>query len=195
MALLTALFVQITRIGQPGSASAPGGRSRKHEQVEKFRGLVEQHFKQRLGLPDYADRVGVSAGQLARVCREVLGVSALDVINARILHEAQRNLIYTSGSVKQLASALGFVDEAYFGRFFRKHTGLTPREFRAKAQEGPTAARARPWLRQQRALAQRGRRRETGARCEGQSAARKPGAAAPAGRIRAQSPRRKSSAR
>lgn len=36
-------------------------------------------------------------------------------------------------SLEQLAGQLGFADEAYFGRFFRKHTGLSPREFRARA--------------------------------------------------------------
>jgi len=41
--------------------------------------------------------------------------------------------VFTSSSIQQLADALGFADEAYFGRFFRKHTGLTPRDFRARA--------------------------------------------------------------
>ncbi|NVO07838.1 MAG: AraC family transcriptional regulator, partial [Rhodoferax sp.] len=43
--------------------------------------------------------------------------------------------VYTSASIKQLSFALGFADETYFGRFFRKHTGLSPREFRAQALE------------------------------------------------------------
>ena len=47
--------------------------------------------------------------------------------------EAQRDLVFASSSIQQLADALGFADEANFGRFFRKHTGLTPREFRARA--------------------------------------------------------------
>lgn len=81
----------------------------------------------------YAGQLGVTPGQLARLCREVLGCSSLAVINARIVHEAQRDLVFTSSSIQQLADALGFADEAYFGRFFRKHTGLTPRDFRARA--------------------------------------------------------------
>ena len=57
----------------------------------------------------------------------------LAVLQARLVHEAQRDLVYTNTSIKRLASNLGFEDEGYFGRFFRKHTGLTPREFRARA--------------------------------------------------------------
>lgn len=66
-------------------------------------------------------------------------MSSLDVINARLVHEAQRDLVYTSNSIQQLADSLGFADETYFGRFFRKHTGLSPRAFRLKALEAMRA--------------------------------------------------------
>jgi AraC family transcriptional activator of pobA len=71
-----------------------------------------------------------------------LGVSSLDVINARIVHEAQRELVYTTSSTKQLAAQLGFSDEAYFSRFFRKHTGLSPRVFRGNALRAMAAKKA-----------------------------------------------------
>ena len=83
-------------------------------------------------LQAYAEHLGITPGQLTRLCREVLGHSSLEVINARIVHEAQRELVYTRSSIKQVADHLGFVDEAYFTRFFRKHTSQTPREFRTR---------------------------------------------------------------
>lgn len=133
MSLLTALFVQVARLGQVGAPAPLTISLRKTGQIEKFRALVNDNFKKRLPMAFYAGQLGVTTGQLSRLCREVLGTSSLDVINARIVHEAQRDLVFTSSSIQQLADALGFVDEAYFGRFFRKHTGLTPRDFRAKA--------------------------------------------------------------
>ena len=42
--------------------------------------------------------------------------------------------MYSSLSVKQIAATLGFEDEAYFGRFFKKHTGQRPSDFRAQAR-------------------------------------------------------------
>jgi len=63
-------------------------------------------------------------------------MSGLDLINARVLHEAQRDLIYTHLPIKQLAANLGFDDDAYFSRFFRKHTGITPTDFRHQAVQG-----------------------------------------------------------
>ena len=113
--------------------SASGSTSRKTAQIQKFRSLVDTHFRQHLPLQHYASELGITPGQLTRLCREVLGVSSLAVLQARLVHEAQRDLVYTNTSIKRLASNLGFEDEGYFGRFFRKHTGLTPREFRARA--------------------------------------------------------------
>jgi AraC family transcriptional activator of pobA len=78
--------------------------------------------------------LGITAGQLTRLCHEGLGLSTLAAINARVVHEAQRELAYSSLSIKQIAAELGFDDDAYFGRFFKKQTGHRPTEFRALAR-------------------------------------------------------------
>jgi AraC family transcriptional activator of pobA len=140
-ALLLAVFVQIARI----AASFAGERdvrkdsdaatpSRRSAQLERFRALVDEHFPERWPIERYAGELGVSAGQLSRLCREALGHSALDVVNARVLHEARRELVYSNLSVKQIAALLGFADDAYFGRFFRKQAGETPTAFRDAAR-------------------------------------------------------------
>lgn len=136
MALLTALAVQIARLGQRGQGVQSQQRSRKAEQIEAFRRAVDERFREHLPVTAYATQLGVTAGQLTRLCQEVLGMSGLDVVNARLVHEAQRELVYTGKSVKQVAAGLGFTDEAYFGRFFRRHTGMTPSAFRASASQG-----------------------------------------------------------
>jgi AraC family transcriptional regulator, transcriptional activator of pobA len=134
VSLLAALVVQIARIGASTQAAQGDDtrsmRSRKAQQVERFRGLLDAHFRERWAVERYARSLGVTAGQLGRLTRELLGMSTLDAINARVLHEAQRELVYSTLSIKQVAAELGFDDEAYFGRFFKKHGGLTPTEFR-----------------------------------------------------------------
>lgn len=139
-ALLMALFVQIARLAHllmadPADPAARGDRPRKAAQLERFRALLDEHFRERWPVERYAEELGISAGQLSRLCRDQLGQSALDVVNARVLHEAERELVYSILGVKQIAGLLGFADEAYFGRFFKKHTGRTPTEFRAAAIE------------------------------------------------------------
>lgn len=136
-ALLLAIVVQIARIATalPARDGADAAaRSRKSAQVERFRALVDARFREHLPVEGYAAEMGLTAGHLSRLCREVLGRSAMDVINARHVHEAERELVYSILGVKQIAGLLGFADDAYFGRFFRKHTGMTPTQFRQAAR-------------------------------------------------------------
>jgi AraC family transcriptional activator of pobA len=135
MALLAAICIQMTRLTHVNDIAASNPNSRKSAQIEKFRSMVEEHYKSHLPITYYADQLGITSGQLSRLCREVLGESSLDIVNARLIHEAQRVLVYTGNSIKQLSYALGFADETYFCRFFRKHAGVSPREFRAKAMQ------------------------------------------------------------
>ncbi len=138
MALLMAICIQTARLTRVSERAPPKTESRKAAQIEKFRSMVDVHFKGHLPVSYYAEQLGISPGQLSRLCREVLGVSSMDIVNARVVHEAQRVLVYTSNSIKQLAFVLGFSDETYFCRFFRKHTGVSPREFRTKAMAAMT---------------------------------------------------------
>jgi AraC family transcriptional activator of pobA len=104
--------------------------TRSHVVVDKFKRLVNEQFKSSEAVASYANRIGVSPGQLTRLTKQVLGLTALEVINARLVFEAERELTYTADSIKQIAAKLGFEDEAYFSRFFKKETGQSPKAFR-----------------------------------------------------------------
>ena len=133
MSLLLTLLVQVARLSNVLEPAPMANNSRKAQQIERFRALVDEHFRQRWPIASYASEMGLTSGHLTRLCREVLNVSSQEVVNARILHEAQRELVYSVDSIKKLASLLGFADEAYFTRFFRKQTGTSPTEFRKNA--------------------------------------------------------------
>ena len=144
VSLLMALFVQIARLGEGGAGDSGGAgdgtkggkaaRARLDDRVLRFQALLDAQFRARRAVGHYAQALGVTAGQLTRLCREGLGLSTLAAINARVVHEAQRELAYSSLSIKQIAAELGFDDDAYFGRFFKKQTGHRPTEFRALAR-------------------------------------------------------------
>lgn len=134
MALLVALLVQVSRLDTTADASYQPVGSRKAEQIERFRAMVSSSLGTLRPVDSYAQEIGVTAGQLRRVCQEILGQSPLEVINARIVHAAQRDLAYSTLSVQQIAESLGFEDAAYFSRFYRKQTRLTPTEFRERVR-------------------------------------------------------------
>jgi AraC family transcriptional activator of pobA len=106
--------------------------------LERYRTLVDASFRTQPSLGALAQQLGITPTQLNRVCHELTGRSALALLHARVMLEAQRDLAYTTLSVKQIALALGFGDAGYFTRFFQRLSGRTPTQWRGEA----VAARA-----------------------------------------------------
>jgi len=96
----------------------------------RFRKLVEEHFKEHWQVHEYASRLGLAERHLNRICHAIEDKSAIEVIHGRVLLEAKRQLIYTTSPIASLAFGLGYRDPAYFSRFFKKNTGLTPGKYR-----------------------------------------------------------------
>jgi AraC family transcriptional regulator, transcriptional activator of pobA len=105
--------------------------------TERFRELIDQHYTENLRLQDYASMMAVSPAQLRAACAAAAGLSPTKMIHARIITEAKRNLIFGDMSIEQIAYGLGFIDTAYFTRFFRKEVGQSPSQFRIAARSEP----------------------------------------------------------
>jgi AraC family transcriptional activator of pobA len=113
-----------------GSATV---NDRRVAQIKRLRELVAAHVREHQPVEFYAGKLGVTATQLGRICRDELGHSPMSLVNDHLIREAQRDLVYSGMTIKQIAHALGFEDAAYFSRYFRKQTGVTPTEFQAAA--------------------------------------------------------------
>ncbi|WP_322048645.1 helix-turn-helix domain-containing protein [Paraburkholderia sp. J67] len=133
MSLLMALFVQAARLIDHANVPVAALAARRSLQIRRFRELIAQHFRDHRPVEFYADALDVTTPQLGRICREELGASPTALINDHLIREAQRDLVYSGMTVKQIAHSLGFEDSAYFSRYFRKQTGATPREFQSSA--------------------------------------------------------------
>ncbi len=116
-------------------ARADTAAARDIAAFHRFRALVETNLAAHWPTPRYAQALGLSESRLNRLCRAAAGKSALEVVQDRLTLEARRRLIHVAGPVSSLAYELGFEDPAYFWRFFKRRTGMTPREFR-KRHEG-----------------------------------------------------------
>lgn len=128
-ALLTSLMLMLVR-GAP--LSQPDGEGSRNDirVVDRFRELIEQHYRENLPLQDYASMMAVSLVQLRAACASAAAQSPTKMIHARIIAEAKRNLIFGDMSMEQIAFGLGFSNAAYFTRFFRKEVGQAPSQFR-----------------------------------------------------------------
>ena len=96
----------------------------------RFRQMVETHFMDHWAVPRYANEMNISESRLNRACRAAAGKSALELIQDRLTLEARRRLVHIAGTISSVAYELGFEDPAYFWRFFRRRTGMTPTQFR-----------------------------------------------------------------
>lgn len=126
-ALLLLLVRERLRVDTGSDANTSG-------QMEKFRQLVETHYAEHWPVEQYADTLNLTESRLNRLSRKHAGQTAFGLIQARLLLEARRKLIYTGTPVSQLAYELGFSDPAYFCRFFKKLTGQAPSSFRAASE-------------------------------------------------------------
>jgi AraC family transcriptional regulator, transcriptional activator of pobA len=130
---LIRLLVTLGRCLPSPAVAGVAQSARGLQHVQRYRALVEARFREQPAVAGLAGEIGITATQLNRVCRSALGCSAIAVLHARLMLEAQRELAYTTMTVKQIAHHLGFADAAYFTRFFQRHTGTPPTQWRAAA--------------------------------------------------------------
>lgn len=131
--LTIVLLILLLRDAPPDGDEARQGQ-RGQRLLAEFRNLINVHYREHWPVAAYAEALQVSQSQLFRVARALAGQSPSELINARLLLEAQRNLHYTEASAAQIALDLGFHDPAYFSRFFRRLAGVSPSEYREQAQ-------------------------------------------------------------
>lgn len=133
-ALTTAAVVHLVRAAgavAPSSASAHRNRRR----IEELQTLIGAHFREHRPVSFYAAMLGISAAHLNRLAREETGLSVQKLTAKRLLDAARRDLVFTPTSVQAIAFSLGFSDPAYFNRFFRKLTGVTPGAYRERERQ------------------------------------------------------------
>lgn len=127
---LNILLLELERISWPAEMV-----SAVPEILVHYRELVNKHFRQVRQVKDYAGLLGVSANYLNVLVQKHLDRSALSLINERIALEAKRMLLCTDDDVSEIAYSTGFNEVSYFSRFFKRHTGFTPHEFREAMNE------------------------------------------------------------
>ncbi|WP_324733218.1 helix-turn-helix domain-containing protein [Pseudomonas paeninsulae] len=128
--LISALLVWVGRRALEHGNSEAQLPDRGREHLQRFTRLLENHYREHRPIEHYAADLGISSAHLNTLCRRLAGQSALQLINQRLLLEAKRCLVYTAMTVNQVADSLGFSEPAYFSRFFKRSTGLTPKTFR-----------------------------------------------------------------
>ncbi len=98
--------------------------------IRQYHVLVEQNFREKHQVADYADLLFKSPKTLSNVFKKTGDMSPLKVINERITLEAKRLLLYSDKTAEEIAYELGFKEAAHFSKFFKKQLGTPPATFK-----------------------------------------------------------------
>jgi len=100
------------------------------EVLQNLTNAIENNYVKLHTPQEYADLLCVSSKTLAGIVKKYLNQTLSSLISNRIVIEAKRELYLTSKPVKQIAAFLGYQDEFYFSRFFKKKVGVSPDIYR-----------------------------------------------------------------
>jgi AraC-like DNA-binding protein len=128
--LLKLIILKSTRIWKQQHQLAENNQHNDVQFLRKFSKLVEQHYKTHHTVADYAELLFVTPKNLSKKIGLISKNTPNDIIKDRIILESKRLLAHTKMTVKEIAYSLNYEDDAYFIRFFTKHTGLSPVSFR-----------------------------------------------------------------
>lgn len=114
-------LLDLVRRNHSEESSSQLGRALSH---------MEVHFSEQLTRNDVARIAGVSESHLSRLLREKTGRSFTEILNRHRVDRAAQLLLRTQKNLLTIALEVGFSDQSYFGRVFRRYYGQTPDQFR-----------------------------------------------------------------
>jgi len=98
--------------------------------LQKLKDYIEQHYKTKHAVKNYADMLNISHKALAKITKTHFNKTLTNMIAERIIIEAKRELYLTNKTVKEIAYELGYNDESYFSRFFKTNADVSPQLYR-----------------------------------------------------------------
>ena len=119
----------------PSKLNDNGERVRTNADVlsKQFMELVQANFRKERQLKFYAEALCITPRYLSRVVKECTGASAADWIERYVVLEARALLKSTTMTIQQISDHLNFPSQTFFGKYFKRRAGMSPKEYRRKS--------------------------------------------------------------
>lgn len=128
--LVAALMHHYDRLFHQQADTLAATRSREQTIFDRFIQLVNQHCRQQHQISYYADRMCLTERYLGTVIRQTSGTTAKEWIDRALITQAKVLLRHSDKSVAQISEDLNFPNPAFFSKYFKRLTAMTPLEYR-----------------------------------------------------------------
>lgn len=129
--LVAELFIYAKRMENKTNPSASSRTDDpRHRQIEQIACYIAENCCSPLSLNSIAEQFYMNKCYLSRIFKEITGFTVNGYLHARRIQKARSLLIQNSMNISEVAEAAGYENLTYFERVFKKHTGMSPLEYR-----------------------------------------------------------------
>ena len=107
-------------------------KTHNEQVVDKFLHLVQTNYKEERGLDFYAAKLCITPKHLSKVIKAIGGKPPNDLIDEHVVYEAKALLKSTNMTIQQITDELNFPSQSFFGKYFKRVTGMSPREYKSE---------------------------------------------------------------
>jgi len=130
--IISSIYIDLTRVYTAHVKPENLITSSYSKILEQLEILINQYFYTEKLPSFYAEKLNITTKHLNRVVKQTLNKTTSQLISDRILLEAKRLIVHSNNNLAQVANTLEFSDYAYFSKFFKSKTGITPLGFKKK---------------------------------------------------------------
>ena len=105
-------------------------KPRSSNYVERCKGYIRQHYREKIYLEEVAETLGISTGYLSKLFKRETGQCLQDYINEERVFRAANLLVYSDLSLTEIAQYVHFPTQSYFGKVFKQYKNMTPKAYR-----------------------------------------------------------------
>lgn len=128
--IILSLFYEFYNLYRHKTPHVDVTENRKEEVFEQFLRVLAETFRKERSVNYYANKLFLTSKHLSRVVKEISGKTAGEWIDDFVILEAKALLRSSEKSIQEISEALHFANQSFFGKYFKHHTGMSPKEYR-----------------------------------------------------------------
>ena len=109
--------------------------SKKNILVYECEKYIDENYEKCITVSEISQSIGVRLSYLSRIFKETTGKTIINFMNEKKVEKAKEYLARTDMKIYEIAAALGFENTTYFSYFFKKYTGISPKEFKEDGEK------------------------------------------------------------